>query len=86
MTEAVDPLFFGISGELLFIADEGDIVLEGEKIAELDDEMIIEELEELQASIEDAKDLYEHEVLKHQYAYKNIEIEIDKLLTQDMVE
>ncbi len=77
LTETIDPLFFGISGELLFIVDEGEIVLEGGRLAELDDEMIIEELEELQASIEDAKDLYEHEVLKHQYAYENIEIEIE---------
>jgi len=74
LAETTDSLSFEISGELLFIVDEGDIVLEGEKLAELDDEMLLEELEELQSSIEDARDLYEYELLKHHYTYKNIEI------------
>ncbi|MBA7508301.1 hypothetical protein ES705_00227 [subsurface metagenome] len=77
LTETTDSLFFEISGELLFIVDEGNIVLEGEKLAELDDKILVEELEELQSSIEDARDLYEHELLKHHYTYENIEIEIE---------
>lgn len=78
LAETIDSLSFEISGELLFIADEGGIVFEGEKLAELDDEVLLEELEELQSSIEDARDLYEYELLKHRYTYENIEIEIER--------
>ena len=78
LTETTDSLSFEISSELLFIVDEGDIIFEGEELAKLDDEMLLEELEELRSSIEDARDLYEYELLKHHYTYENIKIEKER--------
>ncbi len=77
LAEIDNSLYFEISGELLFIAEQGDMIIEGETLAEINDDMILQELEILQSSIEDARDFYEYELLKHHSTYANIEIEIE---------
>ncbi len=77
LAETKNLLSFEIDGDLLFVEGEGNTVMAGGKLAELEDENLLEELETLQSSIEEAKGLYEHELLKHHYTFENIEIEIE---------
>lgn len=68
MAKTVNSLSFEISGKLLFIAEEGDKIIKGEKLAEVDNSDAIDRLAEIETDVKNAESLMRIAQINYQSA------------------
>jgi len=85
LAETIDSLSFKINGELLFIADEGNIIMEGEKLIEVDNSDAVDRLVEIEMDIENAESFLRIAQINYQKALdeNHIDIQLAELNTQE---